>query len=335
MSDARRLVAVIVAVIGLGIAVFGVVRGISKTGPAQGVRMTVALEPPVDADALAIAKHVVTDRIDEKGVETRVMPAGDKLVVEIGDTDPELIAQLVEVLERVGTLEIHAVDAVHPWLARTRVLAGNSALREEGGILVADDQHLKLPVAEAEALGCTGGAADTDGSRSCSVHGHVFLAKALASLLPEVPPDRIVAYGRIGEGKTWRPYVLEPTVLLEGRAIRRAEYALDGVAIDATDTSRIERNAVLAFVFEGKVKQVRTVERVTPTSVHVRTAPTTEGTREALDLVSVIHAGAVRPLKIMRQDAFTRTTGFLPRAWLFLVIGGLLLGAGALLWFRN
>lgn len=329
MSDARRLVALIVAVIGLGIAVFGVVRGISKTGPAQGVRLTIAIEPPVDAPALAMAQEVVKDRIDEKGLESRVAPAGDKIILEASG-DPEMIARTIEMLERTAALQIHAVDPVHPWLARTAAIR-DPALRVEGGVLVADDRRVDLPIAEAEALGCTG--ADRDGVRSCFVPGHVALAKALAPL--DVPPDRLVAYGFTEDGRTWRPYVLERPVLLEGRAIRRAEAAVDGVAIDATDTSRIQMNAVLAFVLDGRVKQIRTVDRVTPASFHVRTAATTAGTRDALELVSVINAGAVRPLKVTKQEPFTRTTGFLPRAWLFLAIGGFLLLAGTLLALRK
>ncbi len=236
MSDARRLVALIVAVIGLGVAVFGVVRGLSKTGPAQGIRMTVAIEPPVDSVALAIAKHVVTERIDEKGLETRVMPAGDKLVVEIGDADPETAIAAAGIIERTAKLDV--VDATTQQL------------------------------------------------------------------------------------------------VLEGRSLRGAEVSRGGVAIEVPDGRAFKPGMSLAFVFEGQVRATHSVDGATATNVHVTTGTDDAGFMAAEHLVAMIHAGAVRPLHVTKREPFTRTTGFLPRAWLFLVIGGVLLAVGALL-FRK
>ena len=123
MSDGRRLAALMIAVIGLGSAAFGVVRGLSATGPASGVRMIVSIAPPVDDAAREMAEHVATARVDEKGMATRVVPAGDKLVVELGD-DAGNAAEVAALLERTGKLEVHAVDAASPWLAR---VAGRAA----------------------------------------------------------------------------------------------------------------------------------------------------------------------------------------------------------------
>ena len=43
MTDVRRLIALLIAGMGLGAVAFGVVRGLSATGPARGTRMIVAI----------------------------------------------------------------------------------------------------------------------------------------------------------------------------------------------------------------------------------------------------------------------------------------------------
>jgi hypothetical protein len=59
--------------------------------------------------------------------------------------------------------------------------------------------------------------------------------------------------------------------------------------------------------------------------------PTGASIRDAIELVSVVEAGAIGPLRIQRQEPFSRATGFLPRAWPFLAIGAVLLIVAALL----
>ena len=226
MSDARRLVAILVAVMGLGIAVFGIVRGLSATGPARGVRMIISLEPPVDAAAIALAQQVVKDRIDERSA--RVLPAGDKLVLELSET--ENVAATVEILERTAKLQVRAAG--------------------------------------------------------------------------------------------------EP---IDVRTLRGAEVSRGGVAIEMTDTRRIEPGMSLEFELDGKVRGTHAVDATTATNVHVVLADA----RAASELVASIQAGAVRPLHVVKQEPFTRTTGFLPRAWLFLAIGGLLIVIGAVLGRRR
>jgi len=95
----RVLTALLLAVIGFGIAVFGIVLGLSPSGPAEGVRLIVSLDP--GGNALA-AQGTLVERL---GPESRVAAAGDRLVVET----PEDATQLVE---RVGKVELR--DAEHP-----------------------------------------------------------------------------------------------------------------------------------------------------------------------------------------------------------------------------
>src|SRR5450432_3338798 len=100
---------------GLGTGLFGVVRGLSSTGPAHGTRMVVAIAPPVNAEVVAMAEHVVASRLDEKGVEkTRVTAASDMLVVEVGTTDEQIVDDEIALLERTAKLEVHVVDGSNP-----------------------------------------------------------------------------------------------------------------------------------------------------------------------------------------------------------------------------
>jgi hypothetical protein len=237
MSDTRRLVALVFALIGLGVAVFGVVRGLSKTGPAEGIRMTISIDPPIDADAVAVAKHVVTDRVDEKGLETRVMPAGDKLVVELGGADAETAVAIRALLERTAKVDI----------------------------LDATTQQL----------------------------------------------------------------------VLEGKRVRGAEVSRGGVAIEVPDARAFKPGQSLAFVFEGKVRATHAVDAATATNVHVTIGTNDADFIAANELVGMLHAGAVHPLHVTKVDTFTRATGFLPRAWLFLAIGGVLVLAGTVVALRR
>ena len=99
MSDTRKLVAAFIAVMGLGVVIFGVVRGLTSSGPGSGTRLIIAIAPPVDADVVKLAEHVVHDRLDEKGVsEPRVVPAGDRIVAELADRDPQNVAMAVSLM---------------------------------------------------------------------------------------------------------------------------------------------------------------------------------------------------------------------------------------------
>jgi hypothetical protein len=102
------MLAAMIALIGAGLALFGVMRGVQKTGPAEGVRMIVEIEPPLDADSLAMTEQAARDRVEEKGGDTLVVPAGGRLVVEVSDAPDETAA----LLERFAKLEIKKGDQV-------------------------------------------------------------------------------------------------------------------------------------------------------------------------------------------------------------------------------
>ena len=141
----------------------------------------------------------------------------------------------------------------------------------------------------------------------------------------------MIAYGEVGHA--YRPYVLERDVLVDGHAIRRAEVASGGVAIDVTDASRVKANAPIAFVLDGRVHGVVTPDQVGATQIHVVTPGDTEDAAiaAALELVDVVEAGAAHPLHVESRDSFTRATGFLPRAWpFFAVFGVMVLVAGVI-----
>jgi hypothetical protein len=81
VSDTRKLVGLFLAVMALGVIAFGVVRGLSATGPASGTRMIVT------GDQATLEKAV--------GTHGRVVPAGgDHFVVEVAQRDPQLESQL-------------------------------------------------------------------------------------------------------------------------------------------------------------------------------------------------------------------------------------------------
>lgn len=132
----RRLVALPLAGVALTILAFGVIRGAISTGPAHGKRLIVAIEPPVDDAARKIATHVVQARLGDKGLPLHIVPAGDRLVVEIGSDDAEVVGELAQLLERTAKLEVRAGDSSFDGRAirRAEVLGDGVAIEvdEEG-----------------------------------------------------------------------------------------------------------------------------------------------------------------------------------------------------------
>ncbi len=341
-----RLAAIPLFGAALTLAAFGVIRGVMPAGPGAGTRIVLAIAPPVDEDARAMAEHVVRARVEDQAGATRVVPAGDQLVVELGDTDPASVGDIEALLSRTAKLELHLVIADEAWPAADHVArdprAHDAGIRVASGALVADDREAELAVADADAIGCRG--RTEDGKRRCRVRGDRVLATYLASVPAlAVPPGRTLAFGRSGD-HTWTAYLLDDSALVRGPEIRHVELGDHGVIVDLTaDAARrvagqstTRAGAPLAVVLDGVVHGVVPLPVARPEpALHLHTSGATEdgALRAASQLVDVIEAGAAHALTVTRTTRFTRATGFLPRAWPFLAsaLACVLVGLGLVL----
>src|SRR3569833_2302447 len=149
--------------VGLTLAGFGVIRGAMDAGPGAGTRLVLGIAPPVDEDVREMAVHIAKERVEEKGAETRVVPAGDRIVGELDTTDPELVKDTSDLLGRTARVELHVVMPNDAWPAADYVANDDQAKRlgihVAMGALLAEDRENDLPVAEADAIGCRGRAA--------------------------------------------------------------------------------------------------------------------------------------------------------------------------------
>ena len=222
----RIITALFVAVIGFGIAVFGVVRGLSSSGPAHGTRLILTTA----GGDITLAHETAALRVEEKGAPTRVIAAGDRIVVELGTDDPQLVAEDAALLERTAHVELR--DAEHP----------------------------------------------------------------------ESPP-------------------------VDAHALRHIAADDHGVTIDSSGALPFHVHSEVTFVLDGKIKLAATPDRVDGATMHVPMA----SLRQAEDLRALLVAGAAPAMHVESRTAFTRATGFWPRAWIFLAIGGVLLAVAAVL----
>jgi len=225
MSDNRRLVALFVAVMGLGVAAFGVVRGLAATGPARGTRMIVGIAPPIDTAVVGFTQQAARDRLEEKADATRVVAAGDQLGVEIAEQDPQIVAGEVALLERTAHVEIASGPAT-----------------------------------------------------------------------------------------------------VDARSLRRIDLVEQGVAIEAAAPVPFTIGQPITFSIDGKVRFTASPDHVDGAAFHVP-MPSVE---QAMDLRSLLVAGAAHAMHVLRREPFSRATGFVPRAWPFLAAGAVLLAAAAL-----
>ena len=343
-----RFAAIPLLGVGLTLGAFGVIRGVMNPGPAAGQRIVLAIAPPVSEDARAMAVDVVKDRVEEKGTETRVVPAGDRIVVELGTTDAASAGEITALLQRTAKVELHVVMPDDSWPAadyvNSDVHAAAIGIHVVNGALAADDHENEMTIAEADAIGCHG--REEDGKRHCLVRGDHVLAAYLAAIPAlAVPHGRTVAFGRVNEQR-WRTYVLDDTVLVTGNEITHVELGDQGVLVELTAEAarRVAAQAStragqpIAVVLDGKVKAVAPLPVAAPEPVlHLQTSGATEEDkiRNAFELKSVLEAGAVHPLSVASSTPFTRTVGFFPRAWLFLALALVSLVAGALVWRRR
>lgn len=339
--------------VGLTLAGFGVIRGATNPGPGAGTRLVLGIAPPVDEDVREMALHIAKARVDEKGAETRVVPAGDRIVVELDTTDPQLVKETSELLGRTANVELHVVMPNDAWPGADYVanddLARRMGIRVVQGALVAEDRENDLTPAEADAIGCRG--REEDGKRHCFVSGDHILATYLAAIPAlAVPHGQTLAYGLVEQGRSreWHTYLLDNAVLAAGPEIRHVEIGDGGVIVELTAeaarrvvaVASARPGAPIATVLDGKVKQVAPLPGDTrePT-LHLRTNATgmseEDAIRDALELQSVLEAGAAHKLNVISSTPFTRATGFLPRAWPFLALALISLVAGWFVWRRR
>jgi hypothetical protein len=349
-----RFVAIPLLGVGLTLGAFGVIRGAMNPGPAAGVRVVLAIAPPVDDDARDMAVHIAKARVEEKGAETRVVAAGDQLVVELGETDPMIVSESTALLTRTATVELHIVMPNDSWPAADYVATDDHAkqlgIHVADGALLAEDRESDLSIAEADAIGCHG--REEDGKRHCIVRGDSILSSYLAAIPAlAVPHGRILAYGRAEaiRAGAWRTYLLDDVVLAAGPEIRRVELGDGGVIIDLTTeaarrvvaTASTRPGAPIATVLDGKVKMLSPLPGDTrePT-LHLRTTAVAGkldevAIRDAIELQSVLEAGAAHKLNVIASVPFTRATGFFPRSWPFLALALVSLLAAWFVWRRR
>jgi hypothetical protein len=88
-------------IIGTAVALigFGIVIGVRPAGPGHGVRLTVTPETTEPA-ARQLAHRVLKERLDFTGIGGRMTPANGRIIVEVGSTDEQVVASIVELIER-------------------------------------------------------------------------------------------------------------------------------------------------------------------------------------------------------------------------------------------
>ena len=138
-------------------------------------------------------------------------------------------------------------------------------------------------------------------------------------------------------------------MLAAGPELRHVELGDGGVIIQLTDeaarrvvaTASTRPGVPIATVLDGLVKKVEPLpaETAAPT-LHLRTTATAglledDAIRDAMELQSMLEAGAAHELNVISSTPFTRAIGFLPRAWPFLALALISLVAGWFVWRRR
>jgi hypothetical protein len=99
VKSTRQIFALPILGTALALIGFGIAIGVRPTGPGKGVRLSVVPQSSEPA-ARQLAHRVLKERLDFRGVEGRITPAGDRLIVEIGSTDEQVVSLMVELIER-------------------------------------------------------------------------------------------------------------------------------------------------------------------------------------------------------------------------------------------
>lgn len=106
MKSTRRIFALPILGTAIALIGFGVAIGVRPTGPGRGIRLTVVPQTTEPA-ARQLAHRVLKERLDFRGLEGRITPAGDRLIVEIGSTDDAVVSPMVELIERRAVIGVN------------------------------------------------------------------------------------------------------------------------------------------------------------------------------------------------------------------------------------
>jgi protein-export membrane protein SecD len=236
--------------------------GSDKPTPPAGPGVTIvytsdlaAVDPAARDRALREAVATIRRRIEEGGIdEPRVTAHGERIVVELPALDAERAADVRALISRTGALALKVVDsdapvmrAIHQHIDRRRLVDPEIAAlgieswtdrwQGEGGAdvldhyLTAADREEVVPVERARVLGCLRQASPMeDGKVTCRVTGRQVLEGYLAELgqrepALRLPADRELGFERLpgaGGRPTWRSYLLERPVRIDGGDIVRA-----------------------------------------------------------------------------------------------------------------
>jgi preprotein translocase subunit SecD len=321
------VIAGVLACAAVAVLALGAVRTARRIGPASGIRLVFAIEAPVDAAALRMARHVAYERVSEKSADVAVKIDGDQIVAELGESDPEFVDGIAALLMRTARLELHLVDTESDWIARVAAYATTDP----------ETRHAGIRVEGALLIGPSSGLAE-------------YLDKLAARDPAFAPPaSRALAYGHVhADSPEWRVYLLDRGVVIDGRSIVSVRYAFDttgttavAVALDprgakaVAELSRAVAGKPFAFTLDGTVHFVGPVPPATTGPTMTIDLPGTdekEQFRAAFDLSAVLEAGAVHPLQLVRKEPFTDEPA---RWWPYLLAAFVLAALAVFAWRRT
>ncbi|MEO8700755.1 MAG: hypothetical protein ABI867_11965 [Kofleriaceae bacterium] len=302
--------------IGLGIVAVIAVIAFAVYGRAAtqviGHRFIYALDTTADPSveprpALDAWVQSIRNRLDEKETQSTVVVRDSQLVVEIEETDPDLVEVFAKVLAARASLAFYPVDATAAFATtlRERVLAD----RPPG--ITADVDTWIDPLTGQTVSEPYLRADDKD---------------ALVRYLRDVPvpAGRQIAYELVelanAQHPFWRTYLLETTPWLTGSSIVRARLTFAGsaptVTIELTpggtlrfaELTNANLGTKLAIVIEGRVRSAPIINSAIPNGevvISMASGALVKQQIEADDLISGIQAGSLpAPLRLVTTERF-------------------------------
>ena len=151
----------------------------------------------------------------------------------------------------------------------------------------------------------------------------VAVVAADSQLVVEVAHDDPDIVGLLE--RTAKVELADGSASVDARTLRRIDVVDSGIAVEASAPVPFKIGSPITFAIDGKIRLAASPDRVDGAAFHVPIATVDQ----AADLRQLLIVGAAHPMHVTHREPFTRATGFLPRAWPFLVIGAVtLLAAG-------